>query len=383
VRLWDCADWRELRTLQHSRPTGVDSVSIWGVAFSPDGTTLASASWDGTVKLWDVDTGQELSTIRGHVDPVKSVAFSPDGKRLATASMDGTVKLWRLPVEQQPPELATAGQVQMASASADGRTILTITTSDAVQWWDAAQGKELPLDAALGDKILSLPAVTLSPDGKIMAVRIRDGVPALEDPSAGPAGEPTHPEPAVYSRDGRRLAMIGTTGAAVTVWDMETVRELHAFPSRNSGKIRAIAFSPDGRNLATAGEEKDQDHSLGVVRFWDLATGQESLPALTGHRGRVTSVAFSADGKTLATGHPDGMVKLWDLATGQEKVTLKPKAGAIVCVAFSEDDRTLAIVTQPLEGPGRIQFWRAATDTEVSQYKQRIQAVNEQPLGMR
>ena len=146
-----------------------------------------------------------------------------------------------------------------------------------------------------------------------------------------------------FSPDGRRLASAGGDGT-VRLWDPATGAELAALTGHD-GPVAAVAFSPDGRRLASAGED-------GTVRLWDPATGAE-LAALTGHDGPVAAVAFSPDGRRLASAGGDGTVRLWDPATGAELAALTGHDGPVAAVAFSPDGRRLASAS----GDGTVRLW--------------------------
>src|SRR5262245_25116494 len=154
-----------------------------------------------------------------------------------------------------------------------------------------------------------------------------------------------------FSPDGRRLAT-GSKASAVKLWDAATGQELLTLKG-DSNYVWSVAFSPDGKRLATGSE----DHT---AKLWDAATGQELL-TLKGHSGPVMSVAFSPDGKKLATGSKDPIVKLWDTVTGQELLTLKGQSGTAFSVAFSPDGRRLATGREDL----RVNLWDAATGQEL------------------
>ena len=219
---------------------------VAAVAFSPGGR-LASAGNDGTVRLWDPDTGAELAALTGHDGPVSAVAFSPDGHRLASAGDDGTVRLWD---PDTGAELAALtghdGPVTAVAFSADGHRLASAGNDGTVRLWDPDTGAEL---AALTGRYGPVSAAAFSPDG--------------------------------------RLASAGNDGT-VRLWDPDTGAELAALTGHD-GSVSAAAFSPDGHRLASAGDD-------GTVRLWDPDTGAE-LAALTGHDSVVLAVAFSPGGR--------------------------------------------------------------------------------------
>ncbi|HEU0173509.1 MAG TPA: protein kinase [Blastocatellia bacterium] len=329
AKLWDVGAGRELATLKGHR------TYVFSVAFSPDGKRLATGSWDHTAKLWDAVTGRELATLKGHGDGVWSVAFSPDGKRLATGSRDRTVKLWDAMTGR---ELATLkghrDYVYSVTFSPDGKRLATGSWDHTVKLWDAGAGRELATLKGHEDAVLS---VVFSPDGKMLATGSRDRTAKLWNVVASRnlatlKGHEDEILSVAFSPDGKKLAT-GSRDRTVKLWDVSAGRELATLKGHGD-YVTSVAFSPDGKRLATA----NVDHT---AKLWDAAIGQEPT-TLIGHRDEVHSVAFSPDGKKLAAGSRDGAAKLWDAITGQELATLKGHRDGVWSVVFSPDGKMLA-----------------------------------------
>ena len=329
VKLWDVASGHELRTLRGH------SYTVSSVAFSPDGRVLASGSSDKTVKLWDVASGHELRTLSGHSNAVFSVAFSPDGRVLASGSDDNTVKLWDV---ASGHELRTLGGhsnwVKSVAFSPDGLVLASGSDDNTVKLWDVASGHELRTLSGHSDMVSS---VAFSPDGRVLASGSRDNMVRLWDVASGHelrslSGHTDEVFSVAFSPDGRVLAS-GSRDKTVKLWDVASGDELRTL-SGHSNVVSSVAFSPDGRVLASGSYDN-------TVKLWDVASGDE-LRTLSGHSNVVSSVAFSPDGRVLASGSDEDKVKLWDVASGHELRTLSGHSSMVNSVAFSPDGRVLA-----------------------------------------
>jgi WD40 repeat protein len=256
---------RLTRTLTgHTGPVG-------SVAFSLDGHLLATASRDGTARLWDPATGDCLRTLTGHTDWVNGVAFSLDGHLLATASRDRTARVWD-PATGDCLHTLTGHTESVGGVafSLDGHLLATAGGPDrTARLWDPATGDCLHTLS----HVKRVWDVAFSPDGRLLATASGDKRTRLWDPATGK----------------RLRTLTGHTGYVLG----------------HTGYVLGVAFSPDGQLLATASADR-------TARVWDPAT-TACLRALTGHAGGVWGVAFSPDGQLLATASDDGTARLWAL----------------------------------------------------------------------
>ncbi|MFE2585448.1 trypsin-like peptidase domain-containing protein [Streptomyces sp. NPDC059378] len=305
--------------LQH-RLTGHAGL-VGSVAFSRDGRTLATGSYDGTVRLWDPATRRVRAILTVPTETagsdwvsVRSVAFSPDGHTVATVSSDDRVRLWdpatrrvraTLTLPGPPPDTEVQTSVYSVAFSRDGHTLAAGGYNGTVRLWDLATGPIRATSTGHTDS-LSLGSMAFSPDVHTLATGSDDHKVRLWDPGTGRS----------------RGTLTGHTGP---VW--------------------SLAFTPDGHTLATGSD----DHT---VRLWDPATGRARATS-TGHTGSVNSLAFSPDGHTLAAGDEDGTVRLWDPATGRARATSTGHTGSLVSLAFSPDGHTLAAGG----GDGTVRLW--------------------------
>jgi WD40 repeat protein/tRNA A-37 threonylcarbamoyl transferase component Bud32 len=354
--VWDLAQGHVVATLHGHGDT------LQSVAFSPDSCRLATASNDGTVRVWEAATGKQVLTLRGHELPVNKVVFSPDGWRLASADAGGTIKLWDATATQETTSLRVEARNIARVVFSPTGAYLAAAVDRVIQVWDVRTG--IPLTALRGHT-RKVWGIAFSPDGRQLAsvsgdcdpgtrpargeLKLWDVASGKELPSLGDrAGLATA---VAFSPDGRRLATAGLKDVA-RVWDLATGEE--ALTLRGpKGRILDIAFSPDGRLLAGAGED-------GTVRAWDAANGQEA-PAPAGHSKRAWRLAFSSDSRLLATVSADTTARVWSVATGELLFTLRGHRDEVHGVAFSSDGRRLATATLR----GEVKVWDLLTGQEV------------------
>ncbi|MDN3351579.1 serine/threonine-protein kinase [Actinomadura sp. DC4] len=280
--------------------------NVFSVAFSPDGSRLAGAGSDGTIRLWDVRRRVQLAQLPGHSDPIEDVRFSPDGTLLATAGDDDTVRLWDLRSNTQVAELTGhRSEVWTVDFSPDGALLASGSKDGTVRLWDVRSHRQVRVLREARDAVT---AVRFSPDGATLAGASANKSVLLWSTTTWARlavlnGHTDAVHSIAFSRDGRTLASSGGD-QKVLLWDVATRLGTGVFTG-HTGMVDSVAFSPDGRTLASGGE----DHK---VLLYDVAANT-TIATLDGHRAQVDSVAFSPDGRTLATGAEDRSVRLWDL----------------------------------------------------------------------
>lgn len=333
--------WYHLNELCRQAPRATlagDAARIYHLAISPDGKTLATASQDGTAKLWDLGTGTLRHTFRGHTGEVNCVAFSPDGKTLATASDDRTVKFWDLASGKEQSIAALASfrlPVHRVEFSSDGRLMVIGEVSerrDATETtlWNLSSGHQ-------HRRIEGQFPLGLSPDTKTLATTGGNNQVTLWDlaGSQQPSGFSGHEAAvvtAMFSPNGRILAT-GSEDGTLRYWDV-----LHGNPAGVRiwhASLHSVAFSPDSKLLA-AGDEN------GAVQLWDT-TSKHPKAILGGNTPRIRAVRFTPDGRTIASAGDDGTVKLWDLPAIPIGESLTDQPAPVTSLSFSADSQLLAV----------------------------------------
>ncbi len=344
---------------------------VRSIAFSSDGSRLASASSDGTIKVWDAVTGEQSLSLPASY--VERIAFSPDGSSLALMHYK-TIQLWKVAADQEPIDLGGHNrQVLSVAFSPDGARLASASMDRTIKFWDTETGKELTSHTLPTEDFLSWTwSVVLSPDAQRVALVDRNHEIEIWDAATGEklhrlVGHQDDVSSTVFSQDGRRLASV-SGDETIKIWDVETGKELLTF-SREDAAVSsstttdpppetsyvttwAASFSPDGARFASATLENK-------IRLWDTTTGKE-LGALRGHEDYVRSIAFSPEGALLATGSADKTIKFWDIDTGEEPTVVHDHEDDVRSVAFSPDSARLATCSR-----STVTLWDVVTGAEL------------------
>lgn len=341
--------------------------TITAVAFSADGSKIATASFDGSVRLWDAATGALLhSPFTEHNGRVLAVAFSPDGQILATGGADRKIMLYDVRNNTQigDPLIGHDNWVRDLRFDAAGDALYSSATDGSLLRWDLTRRQPF---VGHTDRARSL---ALSPDGRILATGGFDRRIFLWDANTGEqlAELPSPHERSIiqvaYSPNGRFLA-VGDAGGMVSLWDVEKRQLLHPLLSYHEAVVIGLAFSPDSRVLAAGDFEGD-------LVLWDVATGALLSAVADAHDGWTLSLAFAPDGQTLASGGTDGRIQLWDVSTlapggGESLRTRRAAIPAhdywVTSLLYTADGETL------ISGSAdrTVRFWNTATGAETGE----------------
>jgi WD40 repeat protein/transcriptional regulator with XRE-family HTH domain len=342
VRLWDVARQQQIGT-----PLIGHTGDVITVAFSPDGSTLASGSLDGTARLWDVRRRRLLGPpLMAHTGDVNSVVFSPDGATLAAGTADGSVALWALRRRQPPSSTLGSGPDAMSiwAFSGDGKRLVSASPHGAeVRVWTLNGGTLAP--GRLIVVGVQVSSVAFSPDDQLLVIG-EGGIVQLRDVASGQLLDVPNPtqgsgiDQLAFSPDGKVVASAGDDGTiqlwSVTAGPHRSLHPLGVTLAGSTAAVQGLAFSPDGKVLASGGADA-------VIRLWDVARRRLLGPPLIGHLAAVTAVAFSPDGKILASSSSDRTVRLWDVARRRQiGQALIGHTDDVLNVAFSPDGTILA-----------------------------------------
>jgi WD40 repeat protein/serine/threonine protein kinase len=267
--------------------------TVWAVTFSTDGCYALSGSSDKTIRLWDVETGQEVRRFEGHTGWVFAVAFSPDGRYALSGSSDHTVRLWEVATGREVRRFERhTGDVHSVAFSPDGRYALSGGKDRIVRMWDVLSGQEVCCMKGHTDYVNS---VVFSPDGHY----------ALSGSGEFDGNDKT-----------------------IRVWDLATRQEIQRIKGHTIS-VRSVTFSPDGCFIFSSGGDK-------VIKMWNLATAQE-VRCFKGHTQSVVAFCCLPNGHYILSGSDDSTVRLWEVMSGQEVRCFEGHTGFVTSVAFSPD----------------------------------------------
>jgi WD40 repeat protein len=298
-------NWQSVKTIT------VNLAEITALAISSDGQIIASNGLDYSIKLWDLSTGAEKLTLKGHCDRILAITFSPDGKIMASSSADKTIKLWDIqtfpkfsPLNKGgwgvSPNLGTNPKIIQGNLyyflaiafSPDSMTIATGSADCTIKLWDI---KTLQQKRILTGHKEKIQAVAFSPDGETLAS--------------------------------------GSWDSTIKIWDVSPNPQKEAITlNGHRGVVHSIAFNPDGKLLVSGSADN-------TIKLWDISTGKEIYTTI-GHQDRVSTVAFSPDGAIIASGSCDRTIKLWHLH-GDLICALSEHSAPVKSVIFNSDGQLL------------------------------------------
>ncbi|WP_445630574.1 WD40 domain-containing protein [Nostoc sp. DSM 114167] len=307
---------------------------VINVAYNPNGQQLASASFDTTIKIWDVASGQLLNTLKGHGDDVKSVTYSPNGQQLASASADKTIKIWDAHSGQLLKSLSVSDVVISVTYSPNGQQLASASDDNTIKIWDAHSGKLLKSLTGANSSVIS---VTYSPNGQQLASASADKTIKIWDVGSGKllkslTGHSDVVISVTYSPNGQQLAS-ASADKTIKIWDVDSGKLLNTLKG-HSDVVSSVAYSPNGQQLASASHDD-------TIKIWDVDSGK-LFNTLKGHSNMVFSVAYSPNGQQLASASADSTIKIWDVGSGQIPNTLKGHRDGVSSIIYSPNGQQLA-----------------------------------------
>ena len=379
IQLWNAYTGEHIFTFDKEKRRHITSINYGGpggprLAFSPDGQLLASTAVDFSggsnqrIQLWNTSTGQLKVTLEENTEglkyPVSTVQFSADGKTLISGSRDGTLRKWDLRTGEniKPFGQTEYGKFNLLRFLPDNTTLVRATQDNAIHLLDIKTGKTLLTLTGYGGSISS---VALSPDGTTLATVNDKRKIELWDMQArrntAKIEGDTDFSPLTFSPDGRTLA--SGIENEIKLWDTLTQQHKTTLTGHRSD-VRNVVFSPNGRTLASSAGN--------MIWLWDVHTGEHKT-TLQGHTSNINALAFSSDGTMLASGSgdrdDDSTVRLWNTKTGKQYTKFRNLdrehhefSLPITTIAFSPDGKIIASIDRSAD----IQLWNIVTKKHIT-----------------
>jgi WD40 repeat protein len=286
---------------------------ITDAQFSPDGKSVVTISDDRTAKVWDIQSGREITTLRGHQDVLTAVQFNPAGDRIITTSADKTARLWNAKSGQEIMKfVGHQGKIQTVRVSRDGRQMITASIDRTARLWDIQSGREITKFVGHQDEV----------------------------------------NLALFSPDRRTILTVSPDQTA-RIWDIQSGREIRQLIG-HKGNISSAQFSPDGTQIVTASHDR-------TVRIWNAQSGREVI-RFRGHKGHVNMAQFSPDGTRIVSASDDNTARVWGIKSRREFLRLTTHQFPVRSAMFSPNN--LHIVTASEDNTARV--WDARKGYEIS-----------------
>ena len=341
ARVWDAVTGDEIAAFKgHRAEVGHEAEVevVNSAAFSPDGQWAVTSGNDRTARVWDVKTGAQIAVMKGHEQKVISAVFSLDGKQVLTASHDGTARIWDAASGRQVRSLQGHGnQVLSARYSTDGKWVVTASSDGTARVCNAASGAEQAILKGHTDAVIS---AAFSPDSKLVLTASNDKTARLwhapsGEPIATLSGHTDRLSSAVFRHDGQRVLTTSADGTA-RIWDASG-NSLVTLKGHTL-LLHTGVFSADGRQVLTASAD-------GTARIWDAENGAE-LRALKGHTQSLLAAVYSPDGKEVLTASVDRTARIWSSNVPAESTVFHQRAAKLVSAAYSRDGHRVVMACQ-------------------------------------
>ncbi|HLN26171.1 MAG TPA: sigma-70 family RNA polymerase sigma factor [Gemmataceae bacterium] len=348
VRLWDAKTGKEVRQF-HLGGKGLGASPVDSVAFSPDGKLLAAAGWGTELALWDVASGKEVLRQQG---VTRYVVFSPDKRTIVLGGVPNQgARLLDLPSNERRMLPLASETIHAVAFSPDGKLLATAGSNNEIALWEMPSLKQVCCCRGHQGEVRCL---DFAPDGKQLVTASMDKTVRVWDPASGKEirriQAPGIVDGIRWSPEGKMIA-VRSNGDTILLWDAKSGEMLRQFVGYGGGSSYPMAFSADGKHLLAV-----QGNAL---QLWETATGKIVFPASAIREG-IRSLAYTGDGLTMATVSWEGTIRLWDTDTQQERRCFGGEQPGIRTLAISHDGRLVATA-----GHGKTTLWNTATATKL------------------
>lgn len=351
IRFWNVTDQTVIGSV-----TGHSNSVINQIKFNADGTLIASAGDDHSVRVWKTSTMTSVHNLTYHSAEARSVSFSYDGKYIASGSSDFTLKIFNLDLGRKTAPFSDYfNTISTLAYSPDGSMIASGTNNMTIRLWNSSTGNEIRLITGHPTHVTS---VEFSPDGTILLSSSGDDTVRTWNVSTGASidifsGHSKDVNHATFSRDGKLIAS-SSYDQTVKIWNVTSGALVHTLTGQG-GTIMPVEFTPDGKILTSGSSDQS-------IKIWNVTTGIE-ITTLSGHTAAIRSLSMHPDGVILASSSSDGVIKLWNMTSLTEITELNGHTGDVTSINFSSNG-ILASTSYDFT----IKLWNVSTYSVISSF---------------